>query len=59
MRNIVSYLSAVKQEMLKVSWPTKDELVSATTLVVVFALVLSGVVWGFDQVISKVIGFIL
>jgi len=59
MRKMIGYLSAVKEEMLKVSWPTKDELVSATTLVVVFALILSGVVWVFDQVISKVIGFIL
>jgi preprotein translocase subunit SecE len=59
MQNLVKYLGSVKEELLKVSWPTKDELVSATTLVVVFALVLSAIVWGFDQVISKIMGFVL
>lgn len=59
MQKIVGYLKEVKSEMQKVSWPTKDELVQTTSLVVVFSLVLSVIVLGFDQVVSKLVGLLL
>jgi preprotein translocase subunit SecE len=59
MQKIIGYLNEVKSEMSKVSWPTKDELVQTTSLVVTFSLVLSVIIWGFDQVISKLVGFLL
>jgi preprotein translocase subunit SecE len=59
MKAIVEYLAGVKDEMGKVTWPSKDEVVQATTLVVVFALVLSLVVAGFDTLVALVVGKIL
>jgi len=59
MKKIIAYLSAVKDEMGKVTWPSKDELVQATTLVVSFALVLSLIVYGFDLAIGFVVGKVL
>ncbi len=59
MKTVISYLAAVKEEMGKVTWPSKDEVVQATTLVVSFALVLSLVVAGFDALVAIVVGKIL
>ncbi len=59
MKAITEYLAGVKDEMGKVTWPSKDEVVQATTLVVVFALVLSLVVAGFDTLVALVVGKIL
>jgi len=59
MKKIIAYLVAVKEEMGKVIWPSKDELVQATTLVVSFALVLSLIIYGFDLAIGFVVGKVL
>jgi len=45
--------------MIKVSWPKRDEVTSATTLVVVFSIIFALVVWGFDLILSRVLGFLL
>ncbi len=54
-QKFIEYLASVRQEMMKVTWPTKDELVSATTLVVVFAVVVSLVVWGIDEAANALV----
>lgn len=55
----IKYLKGVQAEMAKVSWPRRDEVTSATTLVVVFSIILALVVWGFDLILSRVLGFLL
>ncbi len=45
--------------MQKVSWPSKDEVVSATSLVIVFAVALSLIVFGFDRIISRILELIV
>jgi len=59
MRSLIDYLGSVKAEMLKVSWPSKDEVVSATSLVVVFAMALSLIVFGFDKISSRILELIV
>ena len=55
MKKIFEYFQGVRQEMAKVTWPSKDEVVSHTALVVVFALVLSLVVGAFDFVLQLLV----
>ena len=55
MKRVVEYLVAVKEEMVKVTWPSKDEVVQATTLVISFALALAVLIYAYDFVI----GFVL
>lgn len=58
-QRIIKYLKSVQAEMIKVSWPKRDEVTSATTLVVVFSILFALVVWGFDLILSRVLGFLL
>jgi len=49
------FLVAVQAELKKVTWPTRDELVKATRLVVIWTLAI-GIAIG---VLDRVLGFIL
>ena len=49
------YLVAVRAEMDKVSWPTRDELFKATRMVVIFSLVVGVVLGLVDLVLTKIL----
>lgn len=59
MSKVVKYFQDVVSEMKLVSWPTRDEVVAATVLVVVFSIIMALVVFGIDEVISRLIGLVL
>ncbi len=53
------FLIAVEAEMNKVSWPSKDELIRASIVVIVVIFFLAGLLFGFDflwQTIFSLIG---
>ncbi|MFP4416142.1 MAG: preprotein translocase subunit SecE [Chitinivibrionales bacterium] len=55
----MQYLKGVRYEMAKVSWPTRGEVVGATTLVVVLSIAVSIVVKVFDIGLSQLLGLFL
>ena len=59
MQKIIQYLKDVKAEMLKVSWPTKNELSGATLLVIVLSIIMAIFVYACDQVINRIVGLLL
>jgi len=59
MQRLVKYFRDVVAEMKMVTWPTRDEILAATVLVVVFAIVMALVVAGIDVVIERVIGLVI
>ncbi|MCQ6268460.1 preprotein translocase subunit SecE [Fictibacillus sp. WQ 8-8] len=53
------FLSDVKKEMKKVSWPKRDELIRYTTITVVTVVLMAIFFWAVDLGISKLIELIL
>lgn len=49
------YLQDVNQEMQKVNWPSQQELVSNTTVTIIATIIVSLLIFGADQVISRVL----
>jgi preprotein translocase subunit SecE len=49
------FLKEVRQELKKVNWPTRQELVAYTIVVLVSVTVLTTYVFGLDFVFSKVV----
>jgi len=49
------FLKEVRQELNKVDWPTRRELVSYTVVVLVTVVVMTSLVFGLDFVFSRVI----
>jgi preprotein translocase subunit SecE len=47
------FLKEVRQELKKVNWPTREELMAYTVVVLVSVVVLTSFVFGLDYVFSK------
>jgi len=49
------FLDAVRAEMRKVTWPTRDELVKATRMIVILSLVLGLTIGLLDWILQKIL----
>ncbi len=59
MQKIVTFYKEVKQEALKITWPTKPEVITTTIMVFIFVLISSIFFLIVDKIISFCIEFIL
>ncbi|MGH7560565.1 MAG: preprotein translocase subunit SecE [Gemmatimonadales bacterium] len=48
------FLAAVREEMRKVTWPTRDELVKATRMIVVLSILLGVVIGLMDWLLQLI-----
>ena len=55
---VALFISQILDELRKVVRPTRHELVTYTTVVIVFVSIVMGLVWGLDQVFVKLIGLV-
>jgi preprotein translocase subunit SecE len=49
---IVNYLKGVRAETARVTWPTRNEVVSLTVLILVMTVILTLYIWGIDGVVA-------
>lgn len=59
MANALKFLREVKQEGLKVTWPTRKETVTTTIVVFIVIFIMSMILLVADQLIAAAIEFIL
>ncbi len=59
MKNIKNFFSEVKQETLKVTWPTKQETITTTIMVFIFVFIASVFFLIVDKIVSFLIKYIL
>jgi preprotein translocase subunit SecE len=52
------FVRQVVAELRKVIWPTRKELVSYTTVVVVFVVIMASIVAGLDYVFTRAVLFV-
>ena len=57
-RDAVDALIETEQELRKVSWPTRDESINATGVVVLVSLLLTGTLFTFDLIFNRMFGLI-
>jgi preprotein translocase subunit SecE len=57
-QKISKYLSEVKQELSKVSWPTREEVYGSTGVVVVLCIIFSLFVFGVDFLLNRLLDVI-
>lgn len=58
-RGIVKFFKDVVDEMKKVSWPPKEEVISSSGVVIVFIIIVSIILGIVDFVFSTIVGMIL
>ena len=59
MNKMTQYVNDVQQEISKVSWPRREELISATGVVLFVCAVFSIFVFGIDVLLSRLLKIIL
>ena len=57
-QKINKFFLEVRQEMAKVSWPTRDELKGTTIIVIVIIVILSVFIWVADKVLEGLLNII-
>jgi len=55
---VALFVRQILDELRKVVRPTRHELVTYTGVVIVFVMVVMMFVWGLDQLIIKLVGFL-
>ncbi|MCC5914308.1 MAG: preprotein translocase subunit SecE [Balneolaceae bacterium] len=55
MEKFKNFVEGVRKEMAKVTWPTQQELIDNTIIVVVFTIIISTFIFGVDQVYSTIL----
>jgi preprotein translocase subunit SecE len=56
---IINFFNDVSKEMGKVTWPTRDELMESTKVVIIVCLLIAVFTWGVDAILSAAIKAIL
>lgn len=56
---IAKFLTDVKVEMSKVSWPTRPELINSTTIVAVVSILFTLYIFSADYILSQVMRFLM
>ena len=56
---VAGFFNDIKLEMSKVSWPTKDELIGSTIVVIVSLAILSLFIGICDLLLSKIVNVIM
>lgn len=57
-QKISTFIKDVRQEMAKVSWPTREELKDSTVIVILLSLFFAIFIYGIDKVLAGVIKII-
>ena len=52
---VAAYLVAVRDELKKVTWPTRDELIKATRTITILALVLGVLIGWLDLLLNLIL----
>ncbi|WP_291423051.1 preprotein translocase subunit SecE [Deinococcus sp.] len=50
--NIAQYFSAAREELSRVSWPSRTEVLEGTQAVIIFVVALTLIVWLMDVLFS-------
>lgn len=57
--NPAKFLTEVKAELYKVTWPTKNEVIRLTGVVIIISLIVGVFVGGLDYIFTKTIELLL
>lgn len=58
-KGAMQFLREVRTELNKVSWPTKNELISYTSVVGLTVVIVCALIWGCDTAFAKLFRVIL
>jgi len=52
---ITNYLKSVRGEIARVSWPSRNEIISLTALILLLVVLVTLYIWGIDGILGTLI----
>jgi|TARA_B100001971_G_C18194712_1_gene540748 preprotein translocase subunit SecE len=59
MKAIIQYIRDSREELRKVTWPTKQQTINSTILVVIVSIVIAAFLGGLDYGFNKLLEYVL
>ena len=59
MKNPSTYLSEVKAELEKVTWPKKDEIIKLTAIVIAISVIVGAYIGGLDYLFTRMSEYLI
>lgn len=59
MPNIFGFLQEVKEELYKVAWPSRQQTIKYTVLVILVAVVVGAILGGLDYILTSLTAFLI
>lgn len=59
MKSVVGFFSEVKSELSKVTWPTRNEVIKLTAIVLLVSAIVGLYVGGLDFAFTKVLALVI
>ncbi len=56
---ITNYLKSVRAEVSRVSWPTRNELISLTALILLLVVLMTLYIWGVDGILGTLLKILI
>jgi len=57
MERVIGYLKSVRAEVRRVTWPTRNEVITMTALIIVLAVLMTLYIWGVDTILQAILRF--
>jgi len=57
-KEIIEFLKDVKEELKKVTWPTREQVKKATVAVIIFTTLMSLYLWALDLIFQRLFNLI-
>ncbi len=54
-KRFVRFFKDIRNELKKVIWPTKDQLINNTVSVLIVCLLVGGIIWVSDAILGKIV----
>ena len=58
-KRFVRFFKDIRNELKKVIWPTKDQLINNTVSVLIVCLLVGGIIWVSDAILGKIVEWTL
>jgi preprotein translocase subunit SecE len=59
MKNIVDFIGQTREELQKVTWPTRKEVVRLTMIVILSSVIVGLYLGGVDYIFTRLLGLII
>ena len=59
MSKIMGFVSEVKAELKRVTWPTREELIGSTVIVCILVVVFAIILGAMDAIFTNIVGYIV